>query len=133
MIFERDLYPPILLYLRENGFNYYEEVKFLTRQIDIIGKKEKKIIAIEIKVSNWQRALQQALTCRLCADESYIAISEKYSHRVKLELLKEYGIGLIIVKENEMEIVQKAKKSKIIHTTIIKKMLQEIEGRKIDS
>ena len=93
MVYEYELYPPIVDYLKNEGYNYYEEIKFLTRYIDLVGHKGKRLVAIEVKVSNWQKALQQALACRLCAHESYIALSEKYVHRVRLDILKEYGIG----------------------------------------
>jgi hypothetical protein len=134
MVFECELYPPIVDYLKNNGYDYYEEIKFLTRYIDLLAHKKKKLVAIEVKVSNWQKALQQALACRLCAHESYIALSEKFIHRVQLDILKEYGIGLIAVKENSIEIIQKPKKSKIIHKSVKKEVLEQIEkGLNIES
>ncbi len=127
MVYECELYPPIVDYLKNEGYNYYEEIKFLTRYIDLVGHKKKKLIAIEVKVSNWKKALQQALACRLCAHESYIALSEKFVHRVQLDILKEYGIGLIAVKDNSIEIIQRAKKSKIIHKSVKREVLNQIE------
>jgi len=118
---EKELYPPVKKYLQKEGYECYEEVKFLTRSIDLVGLKRKKIIAIELKVSNWLKALQQALTCRL-------AISAQFLHRVDIELLQEFGIGLIVVEEKKIEFILKAKKSKIIHKSMKNKILLQING-----
>jgi len=125
---EKELYPPVKKYLQKEGYECYEEVKFLTRSIDLVGLKRKKIIAIELKVSNWLKALQQALTCRLCAQETYMAISAQFLHRVDIELLQEFGIGLIVVEEKKIEFILKAKKSKIIHKSMKNKILLQING-----
>ena len=82
-----------------------------------------------VKVRNWQKALQQAITCRLCAQETYLAIAEKYSHRVDKELLHEYGIGLITSNGKDMEILLKAEKSSIIHESVRNNVLKQLNGR----
>ena len=129
MNYEKDLYPPIVKFLNEKGYECHYEVKLLTRSIDLIALKRRKIIAIELKVRNWQKALQQAITCRLCAQETYLAIAAKYSHRVDKELLHEYGIGLITSNGKDMEILLKAEKSPIIHKSVRNNILQQINGR----
>lgn len=129
MTSEKDLYPPVVQFLKQKGYVCHYEVKFLTRSIDLIALKKRKIIAVELKVRNWQKALQQALTCRLCAQETYLAIATEYSHRVDMELLKEYGIGLISSDGKEMKILIQAVKSSIIHKSVRNDILQQINGK----
>ena len=52
-----DVVKIILDMYEKKGYSYYQEVKFFTRQIDLIAIKTKEIIAIEVKVENWQKAL----------------------------------------------------------------------------
>jgi hypothetical protein len=56
------------------------------------------IITIEVKVSNWQRAIQQAARNRIFAHLSFVALPEKIVQRAKSEAsLGHLGIGLISV------------------------------------
>ena len=126
MVKEIELYPKIESLLEKQGYRYYKEVKVLTRSIDIIAIRKKKVVAIEIKVENWKRAFQQALTCRLCAHEVYIAIWKDYQHRIPTNLLKKYRIGLIVVSEEKAQVMYKSRKSKVIHKTVMNKMLSMI-------
>ena len=126
MVSEIELYPVIEDLLNNEGFQLHKEVKVLTRSIDIIAIKKKKVIAIEVKVENWKRALQQALTCRLFAHDVYIAIWHDYYHRIPKNLLKKYRIGLIVVTDEKAQILHKSKKSKIIHKTVMNEMLNMI-------
>jgi len=123
MIKELELYPAIEKFLEKGGYQYHKEVKVLSRSIDIIAIKKKKVVAIEVKVENWKRALQQALTCRLCAHEVYIAIWHEFFHRIPKSLLKKYHIGLLVVNEIDAQIIQKPRKSNIIHKTVMNEML----------
>ncbi|HUU78660.1 MAG TPA: hypothetical protein VMX55_09950 [candidate division Zixibacteria bacterium] len=134
MIKEFELYPVVEELLIKEGYCFYKEVKVLTRSIDIIAVKnkkaiiikKKKVIAIEVKVENWKKALQQALTCRLCAHEVYIAIWKDYHHRIPRRLLKKYRVGLILITENEASFLYKPRKSKIVHRNIMNNMLDMI-------
>lgn len=126
MVKELELYPVIENLLENNGYNYFKEVKLLTRSVDIIAVKKKKVIAIEVKVENWKRALQQALAYRLCAHEVYIAIWKDFQHRIPMKLLKKHRIGLIIVNEDKASFLYKPRKSQIIHKNIMNKMLHMI-------
>ncbi len=129
MVFEKEIYPQIESYLRKEGFDYFKEVQFLTRHIDVIGINRKKIIAIEVKIKDWKRALQQVLTCRLCAHEVYVAMWHEFAHRVPVELFKNYGIGLMSV-DGTVNVVTKAKKSLIIHDSMLKNLLTMLKENK---
>lgn len=59
------------------------------------------IVTIEVKVSDWRRALRQAARNRIFAHLSFIALPEKIAQRVYTdELFQQNGIGLISVSES---------------------------------
>ena len=126
---ERSLYKPILE-LFNPDHDTFAEVYFSRKRVDLVfvEKKEKKIIAVELKVSDWRSALNQAVTNQLFADESYIAFANK-----KLELSRKawpwfikFGVGVILVGKGENKIIIPAIQSKHIidyHRKAIMKLL----------
>lgn len=91
------------------------EAAFSNHRIDLLAYSTKHdvAIAIELKLKNWKKALQQALIYQLCTDYSYLAMPEKNIKSINLDTLSKYGIGLIVVKNNGLcEEVLKSKKSK---------------------
>lgn len=126
MVLEKEIYPQIESYLENEGFDYFREVQFLNRHIDLVCVNGEKIIAIEVKIKDWKRALQQALTCRLCVHEVYVAMWHEFAHRVPVELFGEYGIGLMSV-DGTVNMVKKAGKSSIIHSSMLTKLLTTVK------
>lgn len=51
--------------------------------------------AVELKLTKWTRAFQQALVYQLCADFVYLALPIAAAQRVDVPLLERHGIGLI--------------------------------------
>ena len=72
------------------------------------------IITIEVKVSNWRRALEQAARNRIFSHRSFVALPEKVAQRVRREpLLGKLGIGLISVFENgAAAVVRKSRRTR---------------------
>lgn len=72
---------------------------FCEKRIDLMvfSPKEKELVAIEVKVSNWKKAVMQATLNLPVVDKSYIAIYDKFVHRVKKDYLNDNSIGLISV------------------------------------
>lgn len=59
------------------------------------------IITIEVKISNWQRAIEQAARNRIFSHLSFVALPNKLALRIRTEpLLRDLGIGLISVFED---------------------------------
>jgi DNA-binding Lrp family transcriptional regulator len=59
------------------------------------------IITIEVKVSKWQKAIEQAARNRIFAHRSFVALPDKVARRIRSEeVLAALGIGLISVSEN---------------------------------
>ena len=60
------------------------------------------IITIEVKVSNWQKALEQAARNRIFGHRSFVALPDKVGQRVRSEsLFQQLGIGLLGASEDE--------------------------------
>lgn len=96
---EKELLWPVEDFLRKQDYAVYHEVPLLSKRIDLIGVRSgfNDITAIELKVSKWKKALEQAITDRLCANRVYVALSSNYVHRVQKELFREWGIGILEV------------------------------------
>ena len=114
---EADLVTVVKKSFIERGFKVNTEVPMLSKRIDIlsINPETNDVIAVEAKMQKWNRALQQALTYRLCSNLVYIAIHHDFSHRVNKELLQKYGVGLIIVNHDDIDIPLEALPSTIMH------------------
>lgn len=69
------------------------------------------IIAVEAKVSNWKKAVQQAARNRVFAHRSFVAVPEQLAERVRLDgLVKKLGIGVLSVgKGGETTIARRAR------------------------
>ena len=60
---------------RRQGARLAYEVPVYERFLDIVAVQEQtRVVAIELKIRDWRKALQQAVVAQLVADEVYIAI-----------------------------------------------------------
>ena len=129
MIAEYKMLLPLESYLHRKGFRTAREVPLLTKRIDLVGISNGRLVAIEVKVKNWQRALQQALCYKLCAHEAYIALCREFVHRADKKILQRYGIGIIGV-DGTAEIVMPAEPSSIIHDSLLTDVFKYIEKQR---
>ena len=100
---ESSLYKPVAAYARNRGFRWQRsEVPFYEYRVDLYGFSRRKnlTLAIELKLTKWRRAVEQALIYQLCSDLVYIAVPYTTSLRVDAGLLREHGIGLVAVRDN---------------------------------
>lgn len=95
MVLEIDLFPPVEHYYQTGGYRVKREVPMKNKVIDIVCQDDEEIIAIEVKVRNWKKALKQAIIYQLCANKTYVALYHKYSRCIKKQLFLRYGVGLI--------------------------------------
>lgn len=117
MISEREMSKVLEEYLYENYKKIYREVPIFSKRIDYVCiTKNGEIVAIEAKVRNWQRALQQAIYYRICAHRIFVAIWHEFSHRINQNLFNEFGIGLLEVNGEVRELL-KPKKSEYMQKT----------------
>lgn len=127
---EADMVTVIKKSFMECDFKVNTEVPMLSKRIDILcmDPNTNDVIAVEAKIQKWKRALQQALTYRLCSNFVYIAIHHDFSHRVKKELLQKHGVGLIVVNHDNIEIPLEASPSMIVHRRIKDEVIPNIGG-----
>lgn len=71
------------------------------------------IVTIEVKVSNWKRAVEQAARNRIFSHRSFIALPESVAKRVRSEsVFKQLGVGLISVGDDHMVSVLRRARSR---------------------
>src|SRR5690349_5306325 len=77
--------------IEERGFHDYS--------IDLYGLTacRSNTVAVELKLTNWQRAIEQALVYQLCAHSVYIAVPTRTAQRVDVALIEKHGIGMLAV------------------------------------
>ena len=105
---EEQLVEIVCNHFRNIGYEVKREVRLESKFMDIVAKKEK-TIAIEVKVSDWKRAFQQALTYRFGADFVYVAMPEQVIHRIDSEAFEEKGIGILSIGGESVRTVLEAK------------------------
>jgi hypothetical protein len=86
--------------LIESGFKVNREVPFYLNSVDIVAIRKRKIIAIEVKLKNYQKALVQARNHCLFAHEVYIALPEVIANKIDINRLNGIGIGIVSVGNN---------------------------------
>jgi len=79
----------------------------------MVTLKNQKLISIEVKISNWRKALQQAYANLYVFDYSYVALWHKTIPNVDTAIFKNLGIGILEVNGSCQEVV-KAKRSKLV-------------------
>jgi hypothetical protein len=95
---ESALLAPVQRSLRRRGFGHQQdEVQFFEYSIDLYGYavQMQTTIAVELKLSRWTRAFEQALVYQLCADYVYLALPWGAAKKVEIPLLEQHGLGLI--------------------------------------
>lgn len=76
-----------------------KEVPILSRCVDLIYINDRdEIISIEVKISNWRKAVEQASEHNLVADKAYVCLPKKTRgvSEELIDLVKINGIGLFI-------------------------------------
>lgn len=100
---EADLARPVARFLRNRTFEkQLSEVSFYEYKMDMYGysSREELTVAVELKLSKWSRAVDQALLYQLCSDLVYIAMPTNVARKIDLTLLQEHGLGLIAVEKD---------------------------------
>jgi len=94
------------------------EVPFGLKRIDLVFKERtngRNMIAVELKVRNWKRAIWQAVqNCQIAA-YSYVALPTSAVSPVDISMLGVLGLGLIVTDERKAKIVFPAKRSQYIN------------------
>lgn len=115
-ILEDDLYPPMMDYFLKLDYKVELEIPIYRNRIDLVAYNDEEIIAVELKLKNWKRALRQAAYYQLGADFSYIAMPFYSAVEVfkRKQYLEKEGVGLYAVLLDKFEVREllKPKRSK---------------------
>ena len=113
---ERELIEPITRFLTSLGCAAVaSELRFFDRGIDVYGVRDlrpRTTYAVELKLSDWYRALQQAAVYQLCCDFSYVAMPVRAALNLDITPFKECGVGILMVRrDNSVGVLLEAARS----------------------
>lgn len=96
---EAELAAPVTAWLAKAGYRVEAEVPILGRRADLVGMRDDALVAVELKMRDWEEALRQAIAYQLAADRVWVAMplasaSAAYRSRWRFEA---EGIGLLAV------------------------------------
>jgi len=131
---ELELLKPVIDFLKKQGYVVKREIKIGYCIADIVGFKDDTVIAVELKLSNWKKAIIQAKNYQLGSDFVYLAFPLEKSYNIlrKAESkLKKEGIGLLVVNEKNC-IVSEIIKPRESNRLFGKIMLNEQKSYKKD-
>ncbi len=91
-------------YFENRGFRTLREVAVAGRRADVVAVSDDALLAVELKVSAWPRALRQAIAYQVWAPASYVALPfpramRAVRHRHRFE---EESVGLLAVLDGEV-------------------------------
>lgn len=109
-LLEEAMLTPVLGLFPASTHKHCEQFPLGRKKIDLVCVEQavpNSIISIELKISDWRKALWQASINRQLAHRSYVAIWHEYVHRAKKEydLFVSYNVGLIAVYSDKAEIL----------------------------
>ena len=97
MITEKDMVDATAQRLRSANARVALEVPFMCQSIDMVYEDRlEKLVAIEFKRHDWNRALEQCRTHLLGADQVYICLLRRDPPAVLQAELAKSGIGLLL-------------------------------------
>ena len=128
---EDELRNPVKKLFPADDYLAKDEVPFEHKRIDLVFKERdngQQLIAVELKIRDWKRAVWQALHTRQVATYSYVALYERFAPSVDQELLQTLGLGLISADRNSARFLIPAKKSQHINKRFSEKVSLFIEN-----
>ena len=129
---EEDLREPVREYFKNKNFSVFDEPKLFSRGIDVIAKKGSSLIAVELKVEKWKRAIQQAYMDLRISNFAYVALPEGKWERIDRRIFLEaynHGIGLLSVNGKVNQIMRPVQSNKI-QPKLRRQFLNNLQTRK---
>ena len=107
-MYEIEMVNKVQDYLKSKGIKVVTEVPFMQQSIDLVYIKKNQLIAMEFKVDNWKRAIEQASSHFLGTNEVYICIPKpKKGIPEKLsKAMEKTDVGLVFFDENSDDVIQ---------------------------
>lgn len=129
---EEDLRQPVRDYFKNKNYSVFNEAKLFSRGIDVIAKRRSSVIAVELKVQKWRRAIQQAYMDLRVSNYAFVALPESKWERIDRRIYYEaynYGIGLLSVNGDVWQIMRPAP-SKRIQPKLRRRFLRGLQSGK---
>lgn len=132
---ELELIKPVYDYLKKQGYNVYKEAKIGFHRADLLGFKGDEVVAVELKLTEWKKAIVQVKNYMFGADYVYLAVPLFKSYNIlrKAEyFFKKEGIGFLIINEktsNVSEIIKPLKSKKKIASITKKEIIKSKRSR----
>jgi hypothetical protein len=126
---ESELSDPVERLFTRDNYDVGYEVPFGLKRIDLFFWRRKgcpEIVAVELKLTNWRRAVWQAVHNRQVATKSYIALPVRSIRAVDAGILRSLGLGLIGVENDDATIFLQAKRSQVFNTMMADRILRQI-------
>jgi hypothetical protein len=121
----RGLFPP-------ERYFYKSEAPFGLKRIDMVFRPRssgQEIIAVELKLTKWRKAIWQAASNRQIATYSYVALPAKTAGTVDRQLLASLGLGLIVTEiTGEARVDLPAERSRYVNARIASELSNLIAG-----
>lgn len=106
---ELELFKPVCDYFKKQGFKVKGEIKIGFCRADLVAFKNDEVIAVELKLKDWKKAIVQAKNYQLGSDFVYIAVPLLRSYNIlrKAEhIFKKEGMGLLVVNEKDSRVAE---------------------------
>ncbi len=123
---ETELAQPVATWLNKKGYIVYSEIPALGRCIDIIGIKDEKIIAVELKLNLTKEVIYQANTAGLVSHEAYVAVASKPRWRSVLKCEKA-GLGVLSLRDGYVSVLAKSNLKQLPLEYYVKKIHEQVE------
>lgn len=93
---EEALREPATRFLRARGLEVHHEVPIGHRIADIVGLG-RELVAVELKLTDWQRGLRQAMTYQLACPRSYLCLPFPRALRLRYKAyyFEREGVGIL--------------------------------------
>ena len=128
-LLEENLREPVHRFFENKNYSVFDEVRLFQRGIDIIAKRRSTIIAVELKMRNWRRAVQQACLDLRVSNYAFIALPETIWSRIDRRIYYEaynHGIGLLSV-DGEARQIMRPDRSKRIQPSLRRSFLKRLQ------
>jgi hypothetical protein len=76
------------------------EIRWHQKRLDLALIGAEGLVAIELKVTDWRRAIRQAHVNRWVAKESWVALWHEAANNSAFNAAGDLGVGLLVVTEN---------------------------------